>query len=116
MSKKLTPLGKIKEHKKIEGTTAAYTTAVQKNPLWVALDAAPLQLYRSGILSQDSNCTIEVTHAVVMVGYGTDKGVQFLNIRNSWGPTWGEKGHFRIAASGIACGMYKWGAYYPVLA
>mmetsp|Transcript_111338 Transcript_111338/g.300325 ORF Transcript_111338/g.300325 Transcript_111338/m.300325 type:complete len:453 (-) Transcript_111338:140-1498(-) len=35
-------------------------------------------------------------HAVKIVGWGTDNGVEYWKIANSWNPHWGEDGYFRI--------------------
>ena len=36
-----------------------------------------------------------IDHAVLMTGYGVDNGTPFWNIKNSWGPGWGEGGFYR---------------------
>jgi len=42
-------------------------------------------------------------HAVKLVGWGTDNGVDYWKVANSWNPHWAEKGYFRIrrATEGI---------------
>ena len=36
-----------------------------------------------------------IDHAVLMTGYGAENEIPFWNIKNSWGPGWGEKGFYR---------------------
>jgi len=45
----------------------------------------------------DPNCPNHLDHAVTAVGYGSENGKDYLIVRNSWGVSWGEQGHFRIA-------------------
>lgn len=35
-------------------------------------------------------------HAINLVGWGTDNGTFYWLVKNSWGPTWGDNGYFRI--------------------
>ncbi len=41
---------------------------------------------------------VNVNHAVIVVGYGTDSVFgDYWIVRNSWGSAWGEKGYVRMA-------------------
>lgn len=51
--------------------------------------------YKGGIYD-DSSCTGRISHAVAIVGYGTENGLDYWLVRNSWGTTFGEYGYFRI--------------------
>jgi len=69
---------------------------VQYGPLSVCLNAEPMQVYNSGI-DHPANCDpTSIDHCVTLVGYGTDAGVPFWRIKNSWGTTWGEQGFYRL--------------------
>ena len=90
-------------------------------PVSIALDASKQwQLYSGGILKPRSilGCSSDPTHAdhgVAIVGYGTDDGVDYWWIRNSWGTTWGESGYMRLERGVNACGVANF-ASYPIAA
>eukprot|EP00766_Chilomastix_caulleryi_P001161 gnl/Chilomastix_caulleri/2134.p1 GENE.gnl/Chilomastix_caulleri/2134~~gnl/Chilomastix_caulleri/2134.p1 ORF type:complete len:206 (-),score=77.08 gnl/Chilomastix_caulleri/2134:40-657(-) len=77
----------------------------------VAINANPVQFYTGGILDP-KNCSPKgLNHAVVIVGYGTENGVPFWKIRNSWGSTWGEEGYFRMKRGDNTCGVAEDATY-----
>lgn len=39
---------------------------------------------------------VQVDHAVLMVAAGTENGIDYFTIKNSWGSKWGEDGYVRI--------------------
>jgi hypothetical protein len=47
--------------------------------------------------------TIEGGHAVKIVGWGVENGIQFWWIANSWGVEWGKLGYFRMKMNIAEC-------------
>jgi cathepsin B len=60
--------------------------------------------YASGIYKHTGGSYLG-GHAVKMVGWGTENGVDYWKIANSWNPYWGEKGFFRIVRGTNECGI-----------
>jgi len=78
--------------------------AVQQQPVSIGIDASGLsfQLYHKGVLTGKGlfqGCGTRLDHGVTLVGYGTDGGVDYWKVRNSWGASWGEDGYIRIERS-----------------
>lgn len=119
------------------GDNVALKYAVYKNPVVAELDASSpaFHHYSGGIITDIKfanrthpdmhyeHCSSKqghANHAVVIVGYGTQimEGipVDYWLVRNSWGPTWGENGYFRIQRSSKpndpgVCGIANTGVF-----
>ncbi|KAH7523375.1 hypothetical protein FEM48_Zijuj06G0004100 [Ziziphus jujuba var. spinosa] len=89
--------------------------ALANQPLSVAIEASgrDFQFYRGGIF--DGDCGNHLDHGVAAVGYGSSKGLDYIIVKNSWGPKWGEKGYIRMKRNtgkpeGL-CGINKMASY-----
>ena len=51
--------------------------------------------YKNGIYYQTSK-TLLGGHAVKLIGWGLENGIDYWLFQNSWGTDWGENGYFRI--------------------
>ena len=79
----------------------------QVGPITIGIDATPMQDYRGGIDSP-KNCgssARDLDHAVLIVGFGTENGVDYWKIKNSWAASWGEEGYYRIVRGENKCGV-----------
>jgi len=78
------------------------------------LDFIPIELWANStnrakgeIFSGCPHSTEEATHTVSVVGYGTENGVDYWLIKNSWGTWWGDNGYFKLARGSGQCGIGK---------
>ena len=51
--------------------------------------------YAGGIITELS-CGHDVNHAALVVGYGSENGLEYFLVKNSWGETWGDAGYVKI--------------------
>jgi len=74
---------------------APLLAAVNKQPISISVDASKWQTYEGGVFKgcpTATSETVDIDHAVQLVGYGTDAGTDYFIVRNSWTNHWGEKG------------------------
>lgn len=96
----------------------ALMAALDKQPVAVAIqaDSYVFQSYKSGVIS-GSACGTNLNHGVVAVGYSNDSSAgqkPHYIVRNSWGTSWGDAGHVRLAITGEdagTCGIHMMSSY-----
>ncbi|KAG8497973.1 hypothetical protein CXB51_006916 [Gossypium anomalum] len=92
--------------------------AIAHQPVSVAIEAGgrAFQLYQSGVFT--GQCGTSLDHGVAAVGYGTEGGVDYFLVRNSWGPNWGENGYIKMERNVAGTATGKCGiammASYPI--
>ncbi|XP_060702594.1 procathepsin L-like [Hemiscyllium ocellatum] len=87
-----------------------------RGPIAVSLNSHPrsFHLYKQGVYS-DPKCTQRRGHAVLVVGFGREDGMNYWLVKNSWGTRWGEKGFIKIAKDrGNLCGIANYAVYPKV--
>ena len=78
----------------------ALNEAVSFGPVSIAIEADQriFQSYSSGVITS-STCGTDLDHGVLIVGYGTENGVDYWLVKNSWSTTWGDEGYVKIQRS-----------------
>lgn len=82
-----------------------------RGPVFVGINAVPLQTYQGGILRCPAASTTTDAYMVV-VGYDHSdhmNGNGFWIVKAAWGANWGENGHARVSMEDGACGIGKIG-------
>ena len=78
----------------------------------VGINAVFMQTYVGGVSCPYICSKRRLDHGVLLVGYG-DKGFSpsrmkekpYWIIKNSWGPSWGEEGYYKICRGHNECGV-----------
>jgi len=80
---------------------------VANGPVTIGINANPMQDYIRGVDDPAHCSVVNLNHAVLIVGYGTEGGVPYWLIKNSWGTTWGEQGYYKIVRGQDKCGLAR---------
>jgi cathepsin X len=90
------PLTFVEEHGQVYGAEHMMAELVARGPFTCTIAVTEeLENYTGGIFKDDSG-KISPDHDIEVAGYGTENGVDYWLIRNSWGVYWGEEGWFRL--------------------
>merc|ERR1712224_1157101 len=106
------PRGGITGYRSVGTSTQSLMSALQQNPVSVAIEADQnaFQGYSGGIIK--SGCGTNLDHGVLAVGYDSSQG--YFLVKNSWGASWGDAGYVKLSTSGNTCGIHS-GASYPMV-
>lgn len=80
-----------------QGIDQIKSEIVNNGPVEVAFTVYEDFFSYSGGIYKHTSGGVAGGHAVKIVGYGSEGGVNYWIVANSWGPNWGENGFFRIA-------------------
>ena len=96
---------KAANYKHITGVSNIQTELMTNGPVQAAFEVyQDFMSYKSGIYHHISGSLLG-GHAVEMVGWGVENGTAYWTIKNSWGPSWGENGYFRIVKNVNECSI-----------
>lgn len=89
----------IDGYEDVDESDSALLCATVDQPISAGMDGSAIdfQLYTGGIY--DGSCSSDpndIDHAVLIVGYGSEDGVKYWIVKNSWGTSWGIDGYFYL--------------------
>ena len=89
---------KIKDYTYVTPNNEEYMKYyVAQQPLSVSIEVNnSFIFYDDGIFESSTKEKPRLSHAVIVVGYGSENGIDYWLVMNSWGENWGDKGYIKI--------------------
>ena len=90
----------------VKGVAAIQTDIATYGPVSASFEVySDFLTYKSGVYVKSSGATAMGGHAVKIYGWGTEGGVPYWLVMNSWNNAWGAWGSFKIARGVNECGI-----------
>ena len=93
----------VSEYGLIKGQEQMKREIFTRGPISCSVDSTPMSGYTGGIITQKSD---DHNHAISVVGWGVENGVDYWLVRNSWGGYWGYGGYFKVLRDDNSGGIY----------
>lgn len=104
-------------HRVPPGNALQMKRALMSGPVSVGVAVPETMLYYAGGVYNDPACGsayADITHAVLLVGWGRNELGEYWIVRNSWSPLWGMDGYIYISARDNLCGVLTAASYVDV--
>jgi cathepsin B len=89
----------------VKGEEDMMTEIVTNGPVTAAFTVYDdFPAYQSGVYVHTSNKQLG-GHAIEIVGFGVEDGQKYWKVKNSWNPSWGDGGFFKILRGTNECGI-----------
>lgn len=106
---------RVKSYHKLPTTDNIKLSLVERGPVTAAFTVfEDLLVYSSGIYIHKYGQKIE-EHAVRVIGFGNENGMDYWLMANSWGTDFGENGVFKVAAKIANINLITFEAIHPAL-
>jgi len=76
----------------------------KNSPISICVDAEVWQTYTGGVITPGT-CGKSIDHCVQITGWSQQQGMTVWNVRNSWGPDWGNSGYIYVAMGSDVCAL-----------
>ena len=78
--------------------TSLQCAIAHEGPIAIGVDASHqgFRSYKRGVYDDPTCKSEDLDFSLLVVGYGTENGIDYYNCKNDWGPEWGDHGYIKM--------------------